>query len=326
MNPDVRWSALQTGEKLTLPGGVSSGESHSKSHHSELKVHGGGHYTVREDDNDWTIAAKTGITLKVLHRLNPNTHWDRIHPGQKLVVPGDVASRANTHRIRTRYAQINSDDVTLRDGPGTDNDSITTVDEGTKARVLDRENGWYKLRFPKGTVAWVRSDYLTAYHETASSSRSSHHYAYSSRRRRHGHTPEVVSSLTEMGDSAVLQDAYSMRGTRYGYGHASRGVTDCSGFTSQVYARHGVHLPRTAAEQSGVGQRVGKGSLKKGDLVFFHTGRSQRVNHVGMYIGNGKFIHASSGGGKVQVNSLGDGYYSRRFVGARRVAKSGSKK
>jgi hypothetical protein len=59
--------------------------------------------------------------------------------------------------------------------------------------------------------------------------------------------------------------------------------------------------------------------MKAGDLVFFHTARGHRVTHVGIYLGHGKFIHASSGGGKVQVNSLADGYYSHRLVTARRV-------
>ena len=67
---------------------------------------------------------------------------------------------------------------------------------------------------------------------------------------------------------------------------------------------------------------MGKDNLKKGDLVFFKTTRSDRISHVGIYIGEGKFVHASSGGGKVRVNNLSDGYYSKRFAGAKRVAKA----
>jgi cell wall-associated NlpC family hydrolase len=71
-----------------------------------------------------------------------------------------------------------------------------------------------------------------------------------------------------------------------------------------------------------VGQKVRYGEMKPGDLVFFHTTRGKRVSHVGIYIGRGKFIHASSGGGKVQVNDLSSGYYQHRLVGARRVKSS----
>ncbi len=329
-NPDVKWGSIQPGQHIVIP---KSATSHAATLASKPAVRktesrGGGTYTVREDDNDWSISAKLGIPQKVLRQLNPSVRWTRIQPGQKLNVPRSVASRS-IHRIETRYAKITGDSVTLRRGPGTDAEKVTTVDEGTRARVLDREHGWYKLRFPKGTVAWVRGDFLSPVkrevsHERtyASRRRRSHsttHYA--THYRRHGHTPELAVDASEIGESAVLRTAFSYRGTRYGYGSSSRSATDCSGLTVQVYGKHGVRLPRTAREQSHVGAKVDKPGLKQGDLVFFHTNRSSRVNHVGIYVGNGKFIHASSGGGHVQVNSLNDGYYSRRFVGARRVMK-----
>lgn len=125
--------------------------------------------------------------------------------------------------------------------------------------------------------------------------------------------------------SSILQTAATYRGTPYRYGRSDRSGTDCSGYTTQVFRKHGVKLPRTSSEQSKVGQKVDKTGLKEGDLVFFKTTRGRRVGHVGIYVGSGKFIHASSGGGKVQVNSLSDGYYNRRFVGARRVVKPTAK-
>ena len=79
-------------------------------------------------------------------------------------------------------------------------------------------------------------------------------------------------------------------------------------------------IPRTSISQSQYGLKVDRSSLQAGDLIFFKTTRANRVSHVGIYIGNGKFIHASSGGGKVQVNSLvSDSYYKTRYVGARRM-------
>ena len=320
-NPKVNWNAIQIGQHIAIPSGAASPASHKSSHVAEKSV-GGGHYTVRKDDNDWTIAAKLGIKSGVLHRLNPHVNWNAIQPGQKLDVPAGVAAR-KIHRISTRYALINSDNVTLRRGPGTDEDKVTTVDEGTRARVLDRESGWYKLRFPKGTVAWVRGDFLNPSHSAGSSAR---HRTYASRYSRHSHRRHgnsgIAYSAADIGNDSVMKSAVAMIDTPYSYGSSSRHATDCSGFTHQVYGRNGVRLPRTAHEQAEVGKRVGRASLKRGDLVFFKTMRSSRINHVGIYMGNGKFIHASSGGGKVQVNSLSDGYYARRFAGARRVATS----
>jgi hypothetical protein len=95
--------------------------------------------------------------------------------------------------------------------------------------------------------------------------------------------------------SPLLKKAYSRMGQRYVYG-----ANDCSGFVMSVYRTQGVSLPHSSRAQSGLGRRVPKGELQPGDLVFFKTNRGTRVNHVGIYTGGGKFIHASSGGGKVQ--------------------------
>jgi cell wall-associated NlpC family hydrolase len=127
-----------------------------------------------------------------------------------------------------------------------------------------------------------------------------------------------VSARPGSGGPDIVRTALAYRGVRYRFGGQSRSGFDCSGFTSHVLGGKGVRLPRTAREQFKVGQRVTSKELKPGDLVFFHTTRPG-VSHVGMYAGSGKFVHASSGGGKVQVDSLTDGYYKKRLVGARRM-------
>ena len=132
---------------------------------------------------------------------------------------------------------------------------------------------------------------------------------------RHSRRPEADAPETDAG---VVRTAYAYRGVPYHFGGSSRNGFDCSGFTSYVYGKRGVHLPHSAAEQFGRGQKVHAGHLQPGDLVFFHTTR-RGVSHVGIYAGNGKFVHASSGGGSVRVDSLQSGYYQKRLVGARRV-------
>jgi len=121
-------------------------------------------------------------------------------------------------------------------------------------------------------------------------------------------------------DADVVRTAYLYRGIRYRYtGSTPRGF-DCSGFTSYVYRKKGVALPHSAAEQFGHGKKVNGSNMKPGDLVFFSTTR-RGISHVGIYAGEGKFVHASSGGGRVRVDTLRSGYYSQRFRGARRVSK-----
>lgn len=92
---------------------------------------------------------------------------------------------------------------------------------------------------------------------------------------------------------------------------------DCSGFVRKVFSLVGIHLPRTSAEQFHRGKKIGRQELVKGDLVFF--GRNQRVNHVGIYIGDGKFIHAPRPNQTIRIARLDMPEFVRKFLGARRL-------
>lgn len=107
--------------------------------------------------------------------------------------------------------------------------------------------------------------------------------------------------------------------TPYKYGGNTENGIDCSGFTLQVYEKStGVKLPRSAREQYAIGEKVGSDDLAFGDLVFFNTRRRSNPGHVGIYIGDGQFIHSSTSLG-VTISSLQEPYYKKRYVGARRV-------
>ncbi|MEA1914227.1 MAG: LysM peptidoglycan-binding domain-containing C40 family peptidase [Campylobacterota bacterium] len=109
-------------------------------------------------------------------------------------------------------------------------------------------------------------------------------------------------------------------GKRYVWGAQGQNSFDCSGFTYYVAKTNGIKLPRKAIAQSKVGKPISKKNLVKGDFVFFDTSKKRRgyVNHVGIYIGNNQFIHASSAGKKVIITSLNKPFYKQRFKGARR--------
>jgi len=112
-------------------------------------------------------------------------------------------------------------------------------------------------------------------------------------------------------------------GRRYVWGATGQKNTfDCSGLTSYVCKKNGIKIPRRAIEQSKYGKYVSRKNLKPGDLIFFDTSKHRKgyVNHVGIYIGNNKFIHASSAKKKVIITSLKKPFYSQRFKLARRVA------
>jgi cell wall-associated NlpC family hydrolase len=117
----------------------------------------------------------------------------------------------------------------------------------------------------------------------------------------------------------VTQKALSCRGDAYVWGGNGRGGFDCSGFTAYLYSQRGIKLPHSAKAQFNGGESVAKEDLSEGDLVFFNT--SGPISHVGIYIGNGKFVHAANPRRGVVVESLSSKYYSKCYAGARRYSK-----
>ena len=118
----------------------------------------------------------------------------------------------------------------------------------------------------------------------------------------------------------LVARAREQLGTPYAWGGRGEGGFDCSGFVNKVYAEHGYVLPRTSRELYLVGEPVPVDALAPGDIIFFvETPGASRINHVGIYAGEGEFLHASSGKGEVTYDRLSSRYYRQRFFGARRI-------
>jgi len=207
---------------------------------------------------------------------------------------GDDIYASNT------YAIINSSDgLNLRTDPSIDADVISTLPDGAAVDVIESWPVWTKVSID-GTVGYMKTEYVELHN---------------------GQKPEQLAA-TSLGYSVV---AYGKKflGTPYVWGgtNLSRGV-DCSGFVYSVYRHFGIYLDRTSAAMGRDGYRVSKSSLRAGDLVLFDTSgpNNGRISHVGIYIGNGQFMHSSSGNRRgVTISSLSESYYQRTYVTARRV-------
>lgn len=126
--------------------------------------------------------------------------------------------------------------------------------------------------------------------------------------------------VEEVSNQRMYDFIESWYGIPYRYGGSTRDGIDCSAFAQTfMSSNYNVSVPRTSASQYTDSRRVGKTELQEGDLVFFHTsGRRKTVSHVGIYLRNNKFVHASTSLGVI-INDLRDSYYAARYVGAGRV-------
>ena len=120
-------------------------------------------------------------------------------------------------------------------------------------------------------------------------------------------------------NTAIVRGGLAYRGTPYRFGRTGGGAFDCSGFTQSVFRKQGINLPRTAEEQYRCGKAVNKNEMRAGDMVFFKNTYRQGISHVGIYIGDGQFVHASSGQHSVTVSNLSGAYYVAHWAGARRL-------
>lgn len=131
----------------------------------------------------------------------------------------------------------------------------------------------------------------------------------------------LAQSALDYNKENILKNAKQHLGGKYVWGGTHPNGFDCSGYTQYIYEKEGVKIPRTANAQARVGKEVSRFNLKKGDLLFFLTDRSRNIpiTHVGIYIGNGNFIHAASKKKGIIITSLDDSKYSLLFVKATRI-------
>lgn len=129
--------------------------------------------------------------------------------------------------------------------------------------------------------------------------------------------------ISPVDRAKLLEDAKYYKGGKYVWGGTTPKGFDCSGYVQYLYKKQNISLPRTAYSQSKIGKTVALNQIKKGDLLFFLTDRSRGlpITHVGIYIGDGKFIHAADRRRGIVISPITHGSYRQAFVVAKRVVK-----
>ena len=188
---------------------------------------------------------------------------------------------------------VNGTEVRMRAGAGTDSEILRVTQFGENVEITGVNGSWYRVK-AGGVSGYIRSDYVEL--------------------GEYSPAPEAGS----IGEK-VVAFAKQYLGVPYVWAGASPSGFDCSGFVSYVYKSLGYQTNRTAADIYKNGSAVDKSALQPGDAVFFASS-SEAIGHVGIYIGGGEFIHASSGAGYVTISGLDESYYSAMYVGARRIA------
>jgi len=233
-----------------------------------------------------------------------------------------------------KVGYVTTDGLMVRKGPSTDTKAIDSLEKNDEVKITGQTGNWYKIDLD-GEIGYVSAKYIsdTKIPETTSRSGSTlknETLPEQMNKQEEATKVEEKPSVTEAPaptpstsgttGAAVVEYAKKYLGYKYVSGGASpsKGF-DCSGFTTYVYKNFGVSLNRSSKDQIKNGVAVDKNDLQLGDIVIFNNESNTAIGHVGIYVGDGNFIHASNPKDGVKITTLLSGYYKIRYVGARRV-------
>jgi LysM repeat protein len=286
-------------------------------------------YTVQVGDTLESIAQRFGIPVNALAYANNLPNNASLVPGQVLMVPvleqrvehkSTASTKASSQASQTQMVSLRRFPIlpaprifgyvgtviatvaSIRSVPKDTAPIWSRVVRGTQVIITTERPGWYGVLMINGSTGWVRQGALRKETRTI---------FWDDIMRAFGGQPG-------QGNSAIVAEAMKYLGIPYKYGGTSpvKGL-DCSAFVQRVFAARGVSLPRTAAEQAKVGSPVHPSDLRPGDRLYFAV-KGNHIDHCGIYIGNGLFIHASGRHDAVVISSLSEPIYARSLVAIRR--------
>ena len=268
-------------------------------------------YVELQEANAWIRSENVIETVETSSNINT----DNTNLNEDTETDNNEEKQANTNtdvEISSKIMYVNSSSIYVRKGPGTDYEIIDSLILNSGVTVVAENGDWYKVNV-EGKTGYIAKRLLSA-SATQTTSRGDNV-------RENVQTTSNTANVNMSKGEEAVEYAKTYLGCKYVYGASGPSTFDCSGFTMYVFKKYGVTLSHSATAQSKVGTYVAKEDLQLGDLVFFtdyETGNG--IGHCGIYIGDGNFIHASSGTGYcVKISTLTSGSYYNRYETARRV-------
>jgi len=231
-------------------------------------------------------------------------------PRPKIIT---TAPTVSSSRVLASVAKVSGSSAKIRRLPSSDAASLYSCASGTELAVISEQSGWSSILMSDRSTGWIQTRHLR---ETGASVDITDQVKGDWTSRPTGSTKSYGNGRYSSSNPMVAQ-ALSWLGTKYVYGGESRRGIDCSALVQNSFRACGYKLPRTAAEQSKVGQKVDPANLQPGDRLYF-SASGRRVDHTGLYMGDGMYVHASGSGRRVMVSNLFDRSSWNIFVGARR--------
>lgn len=206
---------------------------------------------------------------------------------------------------------ITGQNVNLRDTPSVEEGRVISQLSNAEIKIHAKQDNWYSITTQDGVEGYVFADFVSFENTVAPVTPQSE-------------TPDEILVPASTDASNLIDIAKSKLGCPYAWAQEGPNSFDCSGFVKYCFKEaYGIELPHSASAISQKGTTISKENLQPGDVVFFATLGSATVNHTGIYIGNGEFIHASSSssnGHQVHINPINTGYYNTVYQWAKRLS------